>query len=54
MKSATPITTQYIDEDIYNANKGIIIHNIQSGMNTGKSYSIRQRLRNKPRVKILN
>ena len=42
IKSAIPITTQYITDDIYNVDKDIII---QSGTNTGKSYSIRQYLK---------
>ena len=41
IKYSTPITTQYIDDNIYNADKDIII---QSGTNTGESYSIRKYL----------
>ena len=55
IKSAIPITTQYITDDIYNVDKDIIV---QSGTNTGKSYSIRQYLKKlqitKPNIKILS
>jgi hypothetical protein len=55
IKSSTPIRKQYIDNNICNADEDIII---QSGTNTGKSYSIRQYLSKlqitNPQIKILS
>jgi hypothetical protein len=55
IKCSIPITTQYIDPNIYNVDNDIII---QSGTNTGKSYSIRQYLsklqQTNPEKKILS
>ncbi len=53
--SSIPISTQYMDKNIYNVDKDIII---QSWTDMSKSYSIRLYLSNlqktKPEIKILN